>query len=69
MCSKIGQLQTAVTLFGLMPRRNIMSCNIMINVNVESGDLEGARKVFDGMTKRNIATWKLECDGCGIGSV
>ncbi|KAH9791415.1 hypothetical protein WN944_010134 [Citrus x changshan-huyou] len=63
MYSKIGQLQTAVTLFGLMPRRNIMSCNIMINANVQSGDLESARKVFDGMTKRNIATWNAMVAG------
>ncbi|ESR60072.1 hypothetical protein CICLE_v10018004mg [Citrus x clementina] len=63
MYSKIGQLQTAVTLFGLMPRRNIMSCNIMINAYVQSGDLERARKVFDGMTKRNIATWNAMVAG------
>ncbi|KAL9454566.1 hypothetical protein AB3S75_010044 [Citrus x aurantiifolia] len=63
MYSKIGQLQTAVTLFGLMPRRNIMSCNIMINANVQSGDLETARQVFDGMTKRNIATWNAMVAG------
>ncbi|KAL9458141.1 hypothetical protein AB3S75_007071 [Citrus x aurantiifolia] len=63
MYSKIGQLQTAVTLFGLMPSRNIMSCNIMINTYVRSGDLEGARKVFDGMTKRNIATWNAMVAG------
>ncbi|ESR60069.1 hypothetical protein CICLE_v10017576mg [Citrus x clementina] len=59
MYSKIGQLQTAVSLFGLLPRRNIMSCNIIIRGGhgSGSGDLESARKVFDGMTKRNIATW------------
>ncbi|GAY34588.1 hypothetical protein CUMW_276950 [Citrus unshiu] len=63
MYSKIGQLQTAVTLFGLMPRRNIMSCNIMINANEQSGDLESARKLFEGMTKRNIATWNAMVAG------
>ena len=57
MYSKIGELQTALTLFDHMPIRNIMSCNILINGYVQSGDLESAQKVFDEMPERNVATW------------
>jgi pentatricopeptide repeat protein len=57
MYSKIGELQTALTLFDHLPKRNIMSCNILINGYVQSGDLESAQKVFDEMSERNVATW------------
>ncbi|KAK4845240.1 hypothetical protein QYF36_002698 [Acer negundo] len=63
MYIKLGQLQTAVALFGSMPRKNIMSCNILINGYMQSGDLESARKVFNFMPERNIATWNAMVAG------
>ncbi|KAK0589996.1 hypothetical protein LWI29_021219 [Acer saccharum] len=63
MYIKLGQLQTAVALFGSMPRKNIMSCNILINGYMQSGDLESARKVFYFMPERNIATWNAMVAG------
>lgn len=36
-----------------------MSCNILIGGFVQSGDLESARKVFDEMLERNVATWNV----------
>ncbi|XP_023750009.1 pentatricopeptide repeat-containing protein At2g41080 [Lactuca sativa] len=54
---KFGQSQTAHSLFDVMPKKNIMSYNILIGGFVQSGDLDTARKVFDEMPERNIATW------------
>ncbi|XP_031263972.1 pentatricopeptide repeat-containing protein At2g41080 [Pistacia vera] len=63
MYSKFGQTQTVAALFGIMPRKNIMSCNILINAYMRSGDLESARKVFEDMRERNIATWNAMVAG------
>ncbi|GMP68622.1 hypothetical protein CsSME_00028176 [Camellia sinensis var. sinensis] len=40
-----------------MPRKNIMSCNILIGGFIQNGDLESARQWFDEMPERNVATW------------
>ncbi|CAN0878749.1 Pentatricopeptide repeat-containing protein At2g41080 [Linum grandiflorum] len=40
-----------------------MSGNILINGYVQAGDLEGARKVFDEMPERNLATWNAMVTG------
>ncbi|KAK7359608.1 hypothetical protein VNO77_01569 [Canavalia gladiata] len=61
--SKFGKLQAAVALFDRMPRRNIMSCNIMIKCYLEMGNLESAKKVFDEMPERNVATWNAMVTG------
>ncbi|RVW32961.1 Pentatricopeptide repeat-containing protein [Vitis vinifera] len=61
--SKCGQLDTAITLFGVMPRKNIMSCNILINGYFRSGDWVTARKMFDEMPERNVATWNAMVAG------
>ncbi|CAL5373619.1 unnamed protein product [Camellia sinensis] len=61
--AKIGELSTAVTLFDVMPRKNIMSCNILIGGFIQNGDLESARQVFDEMPKRNVATWNAMVAG------
>lgn len=63
MYSKLGQTQTVAALFGIMPRKNIMSCNILINAYMRIGDLENARKVFEDMPERNIATWNAMVAG------
>ncbi|XP_058219508.1 pentatricopeptide repeat-containing protein At2g41080-like [Rhododendron vialii] len=57
--AKIGDLRIAFKLFDVMPRRNVMSCNILIGGFVQNGDLESARKVFDEMPERNVATWNV----------
>lgn len=44
-------------MFDGMPRWNIMSGNIMITAYLEMGNTENAKKLFDEMTKRNVATW------------
>lgn len=36
-----------------------MSCNILIGGFVKNGDLKSARRVFDEMTERNVATWNV----------
>ena len=61
--SKFGELQAAVALFDRMPRRNIMSCNIMIKAYIELGSFESAKKLFDEMPERNVATWNAMVTG------
>lgn len=61
--SKFGELRAAVALFDRMPRRNIMSCNIMIKAYLEMGNIESARNLFDEMPERNIATWNAMVTG------
>jgi len=61
--SKFGELRAAVALFDRMPKKNIMSCNIMIKAYLETGDIESARNLFDEMPERNIATWNAMVTG------
>ncbi|TKY59678.1 Pentatricopeptide repeat-containing protein [Spatholobus suberectus] len=61
--SKFGELQAAVALFDRMPRRNIMSCNIMIKCYLEMSNLESAKNLFDEMPERNVATWNAMVTG------
>ena len=63
MYSKFEDLKSALTLFDNMPRRNKMSCNIMINGYVHNGDLDSARNVFDELPERNVATWNAMVAG------
>ncbi|XP_027347512.1 pentatricopeptide repeat-containing protein At2g41080 [Abrus precatorius] len=61
--TKFGELQVAVALFDRIPRRNVMSCNIMIKGYLEMGNLEVAKKLFDEMPVRNVATWNAMVTG------
>ncbi|CAA7389834.1 unnamed protein product [Spirodela intermedia] len=61
--SKIGLLQEAVKVFAFMPRRNVMSSNILIGGFIQNGDLQSARRVFDEMHERNVATWNAMVAG------
>ncbi|KAL3509089.1 hypothetical protein ACH5RR_028490 [Cinchona calisaya] len=55
--AKIGHLDIAVSLFDKMPKRNIMSFNILIGGFIQNGDLGSALKLFDEMGEKNLATW------------
>lgn len=61
--SKFGDLNTAVALFDRLPRRNTMSCNIMIKAYLQNADFESAKRLFDEMPERNIATWNAMVSG------
>jgi len=69
LCSKghvreaFGKLRAVVALFDQMPRKNIMSCNIMIKAYLEMGNIESARNLFDEMPERNIAMWNAMVTG------
>ncbi|XP_020588519.1 pentatricopeptide repeat-containing protein At2g41080 [Phalaenopsis equestris] len=63
MYAKLGNPQAAALLFAGMPRKNIMSYNILIGGCVQSGDLNSARKLFDEMPERNVATWNAMVTG------
>ncbi|XP_042520053.1 pentatricopeptide repeat-containing protein At2g41080 isoform X1 [Macadamia integrifolia] len=61
--SKCGKLQAAMALFNVMPRKNVMSSNILIGGFIQNGDLENACKVFEEMPERNLATWNAMVTG------
>ncbi|KAJ0979609.1 hypothetical protein J5N97_015083 [Dioscorea zingiberensis] len=63
MYAKLRQLPTASALFKIMPRKNIMSSNILLGGFIQNGDLEAARELFDGMPERNVATWNAMVTG------
>ncbi|CAO1942314.1 unnamed protein product [Urochloa humidicola] len=59
----LGDFTAARTLFERIPRRNVMSWNILIGGYIKNGDLETARKLFDEMPVRNVATWNAMVAG------
>lgn len=63
MYGKLGELDTVLVLYNVMPRKNMMSSNILISGYVHSGDLESAQKVFDEMPERNVASWNAMVTG------
>ncbi|KAK4787493.1 hypothetical protein SAY86_011326 [Trapa natans] len=58
-----GELDQAEALFGRMPRRNVMSCNILLKGYLKADNLEGARKVFEEMPDRNVPSWNAMITG------
>ncbi|KAJ1275933.1 hypothetical protein BS78_05G174400 [Paspalum vaginatum] len=58
-----GDFSAARILFERIPKRNVMSWNILIGGYVKNGDLESARKLFDEMPARNVATWNAMVTG------
>ncbi|KAG0469282.1 hypothetical protein HPP92_018610 [Vanilla planifolia] len=63
MYSQQGDLTSATALFARMPRRNVMSYNVLIGAFVQNGDLISARMLFDNMFERNVATWNAMVTG------
>ncbi|XP_074276050.1 pentatricopeptide repeat-containing protein At2g41080 [Silene latifolia] len=63
MYGKLGDLNSMLVLYNVMPKTNVMSSNILINGYVGNGDLESAHKVFDEMPERNVATWNAMVNG------
>ncbi|CAM0883617.1 unnamed protein product [Alopecurus aequalis] len=59
----LGDLPTARHLFERIPKRNVMSWNILIGGYIKNGDLKSARKLFDEMPTRNVATWNAMVAG------
>ncbi|RLN04374.1 pentatricopeptide repeat-containing protein [Panicum miliaceum] len=59
----LGDFPTAHNLFERIPKRNVMSWNILIGGYIKNGDLENARKLFDEMPARNVATWNAMVAG------
>ncbi|XP_006650794.2 pentatricopeptide repeat-containing protein At2g41080 [Oryza brachyantha] len=59
----LGDLPAARDLFERIPRRNVMSWNILFGVYIKNGDLGSARKLFDEMPERNVATWNAMIAG------
>ncbi|ONK62095.1 uncharacterized protein A4U43_C07F310 [Asparagus officinalis] len=63
MYSKLGQLQAALAIFSRMPRKNVMSSNILIGGLIHNDDLDTARKLFYEMPERNLASWNAMVTG------
>jgi pentatricopeptide repeat protein len=61
--TKLGQIRTAAHLFDAMPRKNVMSYNIMVGGYVQNEDLGSARKLFYEMPVRNAASWSAVLAG------
>ncbi|CAH8392861.1 unnamed protein product [Eruca vesicaria subsp. sativa] len=61
--SKFGAFPSAVALYERMTKKHYMSSNILINGYVREGDLVNARKVFDEMSERKVATWNAMIAG------
>ncbi|KAK9098927.1 hypothetical protein Syun_025972 [Stephania yunnanensis] len=61
--AKCGDLDSALTLFRAMRRRNVMSFNILIGGFIQNGDLESAYELFEEMPERNVATWNAMVTG------
>ncbi|KAF8775292.1 hypothetical protein HU200_004698 [Digitaria exilis] len=59
----LGDFANARKLFERIPRRNVMSWNILIGGYIKNGDLETVRKLFDEMPARNVATWNAMVTG------
>uniref|UniRef100_A0A0D9W0P3 DYW domain-containing protein n=1 Tax=Leersia perrieri TaxID=77586 RepID=A0A0D9W0P3_9ORYZ len=59
----LGDLSAARGLFEGIPRRNVMSWNILLGGYIKNGDLDGARRVFDEMPERNVASWNAMVAG------
>ncbi|ESQ52828.1 hypothetical protein EUTSA_v10017967mg [Eutrema salsugineum] len=63
MYSKLKDFPSAVALYRLMPKKNFMSSNILINGYVCAGDLTSALKVFGEMTDKKLTTWNAMISG------
>ncbi|KAK3165997.1 hypothetical protein QOZ80_1AG0040270 [Eleusine coracana subsp. coracana] len=59
----LGDFPSAHVLFERIPKRNVMSWNILIGGYIKNGDLGTARKLFDEMPDRNVATWNAMVAG------
>jgi pentatricopeptide repeat protein len=59
----LGDFSSAHSLFDRIPKRNVMSWNILVGGYIKNGDLGTARKLFDEMPRRNVATWNAMVAG------
>lgn len=63
-----GAIVDATLLFDKMPRRDLVTWNIMITQLVKNGDIEGAYKLFNQMPARSVRSWTAMIAGfvqCG----
>ncbi|GJS16756.1 GDSL esterase/lipase-like protein [Tanacetum coccineum] len=52
-----GDMVGARKLFDVMPNRDLMSWNTLLNGYTNNKDMEGCKKLFDEMPERNIFSW------------
>ncbi|GKE67895.1 pentatricopeptide repeat-containing protein [Tanacetum coccineum] len=52
-----GDMVGARKLFDVMPNRDLMSWNTLLNGYKNNKDMEGCKKLFDEMPERNIFSW------------
>ncbi|MQM12016.1 hypothetical protein Taro_044926 [Colocasia esculenta] len=58
-----GAMVEARLLFEKMPRRDVVTWNIVITHFVKRGDMETARELFDEMPERNVRSWTTMIGG------
>ena len=61
--SKSGKIDKARKVFDMMPSRNLVYWNAIINGYMKSCDFDSARRLFDQMEIRNVVTWNSMITG------
>ncbi|CAM8906560.1 unnamed protein product [Rhodiola kirilowii] len=62
--SKLGYVDEARVLLGVMPEKNVVSCNALLSGYVKSGRLSEGWKFFYDMPERDVVSWT--CMVCGL---
>ncbi|PHT43026.1 hypothetical protein CQW23_17051 [Capsicum baccatum] len=61
--AKNERFYDVVDVFEVMPKKNIVSHNVMLSLYLGIGDFMSARQVFDEIGERNVACWKAVING------
>ncbi|KAE8662078.1 Pentatricopeptide repeat-containing protein [Hibiscus syriacus] len=59
-----SQMDAALHVFSLMPRRSSVSYNAMISGYLMNGRFDLARNLFDEMPERDLVSWNVMISGC-----
>ncbi|KAJ8620434.1 hypothetical protein MRB53_028963 [Persea americana] len=65
MYAKTGNCDGALRVLDHCPDPGIVPRNDLISGCWRNGEVEAARRVFDGMEQRNVVSWSIMVDGCG----
>ena len=59
----VRDLSVARKLFDEMPKRDLVSWNVMITVYTKHGEMESARRLFDEAPMKDIVSWNALIGG------
>ncbi|XP_020571787.1 pentatricopeptide repeat-containing protein At2g13600-like [Phalaenopsis equestris] len=67
-CGVSGEFDLAKSIVGMIVKnkfdQNLSVCNSLITLYLRMGDVEMARRVFDGMVERDVVSWTALLDVC-----